>query len=140
MANQQNKQQQCEHTLQRGPNAGCRCATYTSFVNAQGRRLCSKHSARETKTTPKGTKTDKDRPIVLGGGVTRIHQLPAELITKILEYKRVGEQLRCTYLKTRGPNAGHCCNKVINKDSTYYSLCSRHRHALVGLHLYKHYI
>ena len=45
MVNQQNKQQPCDHTLQRGPNAGCRCATYTSFVNAQGRRLCSKHKA-----------------------------------------------------------------------------------------------
>ena len=53
MVNQQKKPQpqQCEHTLQRGPNAGCRCATKTSFVNALGLRLCSKHKAAAPQAT-----------------------------------------------------------------------------------------
>ena len=51
MVNQQKTQQQCDHTLQRGPNVGCRCTTKTSFVNAMGRRLCSKHKAAAPPTT-----------------------------------------------------------------------------------------
>ena len=53
MVNQQKKPQpqQCDHTLKRGPNVGCRCTTKTSFVNAMGLRLCSKHKAAAPPTT-----------------------------------------------------------------------------------------
>ena len=91
MVNQQKKPQHCTHILTRGPNAGCQCTTKTSFVNALGRRLCSKHKAAAPPATHVWAAmtiqdTYRDRRERLRGSPLDLAALPRDALYHILDH------------------------------------------------------